>query len=128
LVPDTNNSDFDELTRRLVRDSKTAEGDDDGKDCNFVPTICVPPCPQQSNSSLTMESTERHPSLLIPLKSLFNYNMTSNMIPGTGLDFYWKGGLKNLNWELAAYDLLCEEEDKSLPDEDGMMDGMDHAN
>ena len=128
LVPDTNNSDFDKLTRRLVRDSETAEGDDDGKDCNFVPTICVPPFPQQSNSSLTMESTERHPSLLIPLKSLFNYNMTSNMIPGTGLDFYWKGGLKNLNWELAAYDLLCEEEDKNLPDEDGMMDGMDHAN
>jgi len=54
--------------------------------------------------------------------------MTSNMIPGAGLDFYWKGGLKNLNQELAAYDLLCEEEeDESLPDGDGMTDEMDHA-
>jgi hypothetical protein len=49
------------------------------------------------------------------------------MIPGAGLDFYWKGGLKNLNRELAAYDLLCEEEDESLPDGDGMTDEMDHA-
>jgi hypothetical protein len=31
-----------------------------------------------------------------------------------GLDFYWKGGLKNLNRELAAYDLLCEDEDESM--------------
>ena len=27
-----------------------------------------------------------------------------------------QGGLKNLNRELAAYDLLCKEEDESLPD------------
>jgi hypothetical protein len=49
------------------------------------------------------------------------------MIPGAGLDFNWKGGLKNLNCELAVYDLLCEEEDESLPDGDGITDEMDHA-
>jgi hypothetical protein len=46
--------------------------------------------------------------------------MTSNTNAGAALDFDWKGGLKNLNRELAAYDLLCEEEDERFPDEDGM--------
>ena len=125
-APDTDSSDFEELTRRLVRDSETAEGDDDGIDRDPIPTIRVLPRPQQSNPS-TKESEQRHLSLLIPLKSLFDYNTASNMIPGAGLDFYWKGGLKNLNWELAAYDLLCEEEDESLPDGDGITDEMNHA-
>ena len=107
---------FDELTRRLVRDSETAEGDDNDNDCDFIPTIRVSPRPQQSNPSTTESRACQHLSLFIPLKSLFDYNMTSNVIPGAGLDFYWKRGLKNLNRELAAYDLLCKEEDKSLPD------------
>lgn len=66
------------------------------------------------------------PSLLglIPLKSLFNYSMTSNTNAGTSLDLYWKGGSKNMNWELAADDLLCEE---SFPDEDGVADVIDGA-
>jgi hypothetical protein len=34
--------------------------------------------------------------------------------------------LKNLNWELAAYDLLCKE-DKIFPDEDEMADAIDGA-
>jgi hypothetical protein len=127
-VPDTNNSEFDELTRRLVRDSETADGDDDDSVFNFIPTIRVPPRPQHANSSTT-ESTQwpRSPSLLIPLKSLFDYSMTSNTNAGAGLDFYWKGGLKNLNRELAAYDLLCEEEDESFPGEDGTTDAIDGA-
>jgi hypothetical protein len=126
-IPDTNNSDFNKLTHRLVRDSETADGNDDSV-LNFIPTICVPPCPQHANSS-TMESTQwsQPPSLLISLKSLFNYSMTSNMNAEAGLDFYWKGGLKNLNQELAAYDLLCEEEEESFPDEDGMADVIDDA-
>ena len=126
-VPDTNNSDFNELTCQLVRDSETADSNDDSV-LNFIPTICVPPHPQHANSS-TMESTQwsRSPSLLIPLKSLFDYSMTSNTNAGAGLDFYWKGGLKNLNRELAAYDLLCEEEEESFPDEDGMADAIDGA-
>ena len=56
-VPDTNSSDFDKLTRRLVRDSETAEGDDDGNDRDPIPTIRVPSRPQQSNPS-TMESRQ----------------------------------------------------------------------
>ena len=43
--------------------------------------------------------------------------MHSDANTGAGLNFYWKGGLKNLNWELAAYELLCEEEDENVPDE-----------
>ncbi|KIM74770.1 hypothetical protein PILCRDRAFT_92459 [Piloderma croceum F 1598] len=82
---------------------------------------------EQSNPS-NMESTQRHLSLPIPLKLLFDYNVTSNMTTEASLDFYWKGGLKNLNQELTAYDLLCEEEDESLPDKDEMTDGMDHTN
>jgi hypothetical protein len=118
---------FKELTRRLVWDSETADGDNDSV-LNFIPTICVPPCPQHANSSTTESTQWSQPlSLLIPLKSLFDYSVTSNTNAGAGLDFYWKGGLKNLNRELAAYDLLCEEEDESFPDEDGMADAIDGA-
>jgi hypothetical protein len=125
LVPNTDNSDFDKLTHRLVRDSEAAEGGDDSDDSDFILTICVPPRSQQSNPPTT-ELTQRHLSPRIPLKSLFDYNVSSN---GAGLDFCWKGGLKNLNRELAAYDLLCEDEDESVPDEDRVTeDGMDHAN
>jgi hypothetical protein len=123
-VPDTDNSDFDKLTCQLVRDSEAAEGGDNSNNSDFIPTIRMLPRPQQSNLSTT-ELTQQHLSPLIPLKSLFDYNVSSN---GAGLDFYWKGGLKNLNWELAAYDLLCEDEDESVPDEDRVTDGMDHAN
>jgi hypothetical protein len=46
----------------------------------------------------------------IPLWLSFDYSTTSS---APGLDFYWKGGLKNLEQELAAYDLLYAKEDES---------------
>jgi hypothetical protein len=74
-----------------------------------------------------MFNIQSRPPSLIPLKSLFDYSMTSNTNAGAALDFDWKGGLKNLNRELAAYDLLCEEEDERFPDEDGMTGVIDGA-
>jgi predicted RNase H-like nuclease len=42
---------------------------------------------------------------------------------GPGLEFYWKGGLKNLEQELAAYDLLYSEEDDTSTDTMAETDG-----
>jgi hypothetical protein len=62
--------------------------------------LIQPPVPQAETAWLAK----------IPLQLLFDYSTTS---PTPGLDFYWKGGLKNLEQELAAYDLLYAEEDES---------------
>jgi hypothetical protein len=60
-VPDTDSSDFDEPTRRLVRDPETAEGDDDGN--NRDPTIRVPPTAININHGIkTTTSVTPHPS------------------------------------------------------------------
>jgi len=124
-VPNAENSNFDDLTRRLVRASEAADEDDDSDDLHIIPTIRVPPRPQPANSEPSTTVTQRPPSHLIPLKSLFDYTMDSDANAGAGLDFYWKGGLKNLNRELAAYELLCEEEDENVPDGDEMaVDGL----
>jgi hypothetical protein len=64
--------------------------------------LIQPPVPQAETALLAK----------IPLQLLFDYSTTSPT-PGPGLDFYWKGGLKNLEEELAAYDLLYAEEDES---------------
>jgi hypothetical protein len=63
-VPNTDSSDFNKLACRLVRDSETTEGDDDGNNRDLIPTICVPPRPQQSNPQ-NQDNDTRHSSSLL---------------------------------------------------------------
>lgn len=106
-VPEEDNSDFTDLARRLIRDSEASdEGIDNEGTNDLVPVIHLP-ARSQPNTSNNNGAQPRLPSQRITLASLFNYTSDS-----AGLDFYWKGGLKNLEQELAAYDLLFEEEDE----------------
>ncbi|KAF8062594.1 hypothetical protein FPV67DRAFT_1452392 [Lyophyllum atratum] len=40
----------------------------------------------------------------IPLEKLFNYGTVAETLRGTGLDFYWKGGIRNIEEELERCD------------------------
>lgn len=113
-VPEEDNSDFDNLAHQLIQDAEASDRADDNEEFNnLIPTIHLPPRPQPT-SSHSQPSQPRLPSQCITLRLLFDYTSTSS--EGIGLDFYWKGGLKNLDHELDTYDLLFEEEDESLVD------------
>jgi hypothetical protein len=76
-----------------------------------IPSIWIPPLPGPLNQqTIVIVCT---PSCPIPLETLFDYPDVAGVISGMHLEFYWKGGLKNLGCELAAYDLLYEDEDES---------------
>ena len=90
VVPGDEDLEFHDLETQLIQDAEAADVDVAEEDM-LIPPILPP--------------TTVLP-LKIPLSLLFDYATPS----GSGLEFYWKGGLKNLEQELAAYDLLYGEE------------------
>jgi hypothetical protein len=107
-VPHDVNSEFHDLAHQLIQAVERADSDEaETNNDNVIPSICIPPLPRPVNHQST---PIRPPSQPIPLKSLFDYPQTAEVTSGTSLEFYWKGGLKNLERELVAYDLLYEEE------------------
>jgi hypothetical protein len=93
VVPGDEDLEFHDLATQLIQDAEAADVDVPEEDV-LIPLIR--PIPQPTTAL---------PSK-IPLSLLFDYTTPS----GPGLEFYWKGGLKNLEQELAAYDLLYSEE------------------
>ena len=90
LSEDVERIDVDELMEALIRDS-----DNDGQhEDDPMPTLTLPTSLPQPRTA-----TQRW----IPLALLFSFTNTSS---SACLDFYWKGGLKNMEREVAAYDLL----------------------
>jgi hypothetical protein len=104
---DGENVDVRDLMNDLIRDSNVDDRNDDP-----IPTVAVP-----SSLPRSRTATQRR----IPLASLFAFAESAS----TGcLEFYWKGGLKNMEREVAAYDLIQEEENTGV-----LMDGtMGHIN
>jgi hypothetical protein len=90
LSEDVERIDVDELMEALIRDS-----DDDGQhEDNPLPTLTPPASLPQPRTAAQRR---------IPLALLFSFADTSS---SACLDFYWKGGLKNMEREVVAYDLL----------------------
>jgi hypothetical protein len=113
-VPYDDNSEFRDLARQLIQAVEQADEDDsaNGEDViPSIPSIRIPPLPRPLNRQTTVIVCT--PSRPILLKTFFDYPDVAGVISGTHLEFYWKGGLKNLECELAAYDLLYEDEDES---------------
>jgi hypothetical protein len=81
----------------LIRDANE-DGDGDNSDNgNVGPTQAVPPTHRRSRTA-----TQRRISLAL----LFSFTDLSTT---TSLEFYWKGGLKNMQRETAAYDMIHDE-------------------
>ena len=99
LLAEDGSVDVCDLIDELVRDSN----DDTLEDDDPIPVLAV--------LSSRAASQQR-----IPLASLFSFAEPAG---ADCLRFYWKGGLKNLEREVAAYDLL---QGGDL----GMLDGSEH--
>jgi hypothetical protein len=91
------NLDVRDLMNDLIRDAnEDANGDEDDTP---TPTQAVPPTPRRSRTA-----GQRR----IPLALLFSF-VPGDLSSTTPLEFYWKGGLKNLQRETAGYDMLHDE-------------------
>ena len=86
LVPKEILVDFRDLMDKLICDSNNDTPEDDDP----VPILAVPP---------SCTASWWH----IPLASLFLY---AEQVGANCLEFYWRGGLRNIEWEVAAYDLM----------------------
>jgi hypothetical protein len=101
--------DFDQLAEQLIEDAAADLDSDSDTDPNESPPLMIRlpvhavqaalpnPTPQQPTSV---------PKTAIPLKSLFIFPTDRNS-PSTGMDYFWQGGIKNLDKEREAYDILC---------------------
>ena len=85
--------DVDELMEELMREAN----DDDHNEDNSLPSLRLPVTIPPS-----LTSTPRK----IPLSLLFTFADPSFRMC---LDFYWKGGLRNIERKVAAYNLLQNE-------------------
>ena len=94
LVPEDILVDVRDLMDELICDSNNDTLDDDDP----VPILAVPP---------SRTTSQRH----IPLTSLFLY---VEQVGANCLEFYWKGGLRNIEREVAAYDLMQGGENTGL--------------
>jgi hypothetical protein len=92
--------DVRDLMNELIRDAN--EDANDNGDNYIIPTQAVPPASQSRTTA------QRRISLAL----LFSFADPSS---ATSLEFYWKGGLKNMQRETAAYDMMHDEEAAELP-------------
>jgi hypothetical protein len=112
--------DFEQLTEQLIEDAAAEiNSDSDTEDDELLPpalplTIRLslhairsalpdPPPPQPANAA---------PKTAILLKSLFIFP-TSRDSPSPGIDYFWKGGIENLDKEMEAYEILCSGQEGS---------------
>ena len=100
LLARDDNVDVQDLMNELIQDAND-DTNDDSNDDDIIPTQAVP-----SSQSRT---AAQHP---IPLALLFSFADPSS---ATSLGFYWKGGLKNMERETAAYDMMHDEGNSELP-------------
>ncbi|GLB40084.1 putative protein of unknown function (DUF 659) [Lyophyllum shimeji] len=93
---------------RALADSLINEAIDDDIEPDPSPTPVASAQPSNPGST-----SSRHGRGKIPLELLFSYDLTAVALNNrTGMDFYWKGGIRNIEEELRQCDE--DEEDKEL--------------
>jgi hypothetical protein len=90
---DGQSTDVHDLMNSLISDANVDDLDGDP-----VPTVAVPPSLLGSRTAAQRR---------IPLASLFSF---AELAPTGYLEFYWKGGLSNMEREVTAYELMQEED------------------
>jgi len=113
--------DFDQLAEQLIEE---AADDDIGSATDLDTDDNGPPPPTIPTPALTIrlpvhaiqaalpDSTPPRavPKTAIPLKLLFIFPTDRNS-PSTGTDYFWQGGIKNLDREIEAYEILCSNQE-----------------
>jgi hypothetical protein len=100
--------DFEELAEELINDASTdIESDSDSDDEQPPLTIRLPL--HAIHAALPPSTPLRPvPKTAIPLKLLFIFPTGQPSSSSTaGLDYFWQGGIKNLDKEMEAFEILC---------------------
>ena len=96
--------DFDQLSEQLIAGAVSANADEDIGDADAnAPaslTITVPPL----NPAIRLAPVPVKVS--IPLRTLFKYPTNVELPSADGMNAFWNGGIKNLEKEMEAYELL----------------------
>jgi hypothetical protein len=96
FIPEDAHVDVHDLMDELIRDSNNDTLEDDDP----VPVLAIPPSRTASQ-------------WCIALASLFSYVERAG---ADCLEFYWKGGLRTIEWEVGAYDLMQGDKNTGLLD------------
>jgi hypothetical protein len=102
--------DFDQLAEQLIEEA-AADPDSDSDSEDDEPPPPAPPLTIRLSLhaiQAALPTPQRPvvvPKTAIPLKSLFIFP-TNRDSPSTGMDYFWQGGIKNLDQEMEAYDIL----------------------
>ncbi|KAG6913244.1 hypothetical protein DXG01_008451, partial [Tephrocybe rancida] len=133
----TNITPFTDLASRLVNGVNTADAETD-LDASLddspaaplpsqsIRTIRIPP----SAGTLPHRAPATIPKVSIPLKELFLYptelTVDGKMVtPLNGMDYFWRGGIGNLEKEMEAYELLLAAEEEEVEGEEQELDDGD---
>jgi hypothetical protein len=114
---DAEDDSFEGLTQNLIDSAINDEAADatDGAEEATAPSS-APAVPNQ-------QRTRRPARTQIPLASLFNFTQLDN-----GLDFYWKGAIRNLDADAAACELaFAQQEGFQVPDMSDTSSSSSHA-
>jgi hypothetical protein len=116
--------DFNQLSEHLIVGAASANHDrdvgDNYDDPNKLPLDVLIPAPSGSliitilplNSvTLTPHATQLKKTC-IPLEILFEYPTDTNL-PSEGMNSFWRGGIKNLEKEMEAYEILASIDEAS---------------
>jgi hypothetical protein len=109
--------DFDQLADQLIEDA-AAEPSDDSDSEDELPL--APPLtirlPLHAIRAALDSPSQQQPSVAkktnIPLKLLFIFPVDRNS-PSTGIDYFWQGGIKNLDKEMEAYEIFCSSQEST---------------
>jgi hypothetical protein len=103
--------DFNPLAQQLIEEAAADPDSDNPNDDEPSPpapplTIWLPLHAIQAALPASMpEQPTIVPKMAIPLKLLFIFS-TNWDSPSTGMDYFWQGGVKNLDKEMEAYEML----------------------
>ncbi|KAL0948754.1 hypothetical protein HGRIS_014944 [Hohenbuehelia grisea] len=112
--------DFEDLAEQLIENARQShsldseEGVEANRSSASNPSTS-PPNPAAATSAPLPQSNSSHLKTSIPLSKLFRYPGSSSE-PWEGLDYYWKGGVRNLDEEMQAHEQSMREPDQ---DHDG---------
>jgi hypothetical protein len=108
--------DFNQLANQLIGEANADLDSDSDTDDDEPPPppLTIRPPLHAIHAALPNPTQRRRPATdpktAIPLKLLFIYPTDH---PSTGMDYFWQGGIENLDKEMNAYEILCSGQEGS---------------
>jgi hypothetical protein len=112
--------DFDQLAKQLIEEAADSATDSDTDENDPPPAIPAPPLTTILSIRLPVHAIQAAlpnitpprpvPKTAIPLKLLFTFPTDRNS-PSAGTDYFWQGGINNLDKEMEAYEILCSSQE-----------------